>query len=307
MELTLEQIQSKYDVLLKSYWLFVYGKTRTGVWEDLFKIHLDKYYPANPDYIIINPELENKLVRGSFYKIEGGALAGVYRALVTMDYVPTDKWELSKRGDVSLNNSTVFRSIASIRNSKRTNFPRVMWQKDELSWTSYYEGLILLSSIYSSMSVELELVYRGKELHKYTLPVDWDLFETTEGTNLKPKGRVDNSLVVSNDLNRANEQGLSIVLRNVIRRHKITRSDLDKLLDNYISNPENIHTFSTKSVPNIKSSILGTMYKWCSSWSNFTRAIKILEYTDLSITIVGVKNVRGKEEKVTTSVNMRLD
>lgn len=307
MELTLEHIQSKLDVLLKSYWLFVYGKLRVGVWEDLFKDHLDEFYPTKPNLITINLDKVTQLEVGKFYTILDGELVGLYRSLTNEEFNINDEWKLSKRGDVSLNGKTKLRSINSIRNSKRTNFPRVIWQKEELSWASYYEGLVVLSRIYKSMTIDFELVYEGKEIHKYSIPVHWSLFETTEGNNLKPKGRVDNSLLVPDDLDRSNEQGLTVILRNVMRRHKLTRKELDRLLDTYISNPENLHTFTTNSVPNIKSSILGTMYKWSSSWSNFTRAIKILGYTDLSISINAVKTIKGKPESVITTVNMRLD
>lgn len=308
MELTFSKIQEQLDVLLKSYWLFVFSKIRTGVWEELFKQHLDEYYPENPDYHEMWANKPCSVERGKFYQIKDGKFKGNYRALETIRDVGLidENWRRSRRGDLLLDGRTYFKEISAIRNSKRTNFPRDIWQKEELSWLRYYEGAIIVSRIYESMTIDFELVYQGKEIHKYSLPVSWALFETPDGVNIKHSGRVDNSLVLHPKHDRTYEQGLSFIVREIMRKRKLTRKQLDKLLDEFSSNPDNLHTFSTKSPPNIKSSILGTMFKWNITWSNFTRAIKVLEYTDLNISIHGVKRGRTQNQDVISTVNMRL-
>lgn len=307
MDISLNQIVNKLDVPLKSYWLFVYGKLRTGVWEELFKQHLDKYYPENPEAVIIPLDYGvTELTRGNFYTIPEGVLKGTYRALVDIKLDLAKDCTQSKRKDLICNDITVLKEVSAIRNSKRTNLPRTIWQKEELSWFSYYEGIIILSQVYKSITVELELAYKGSEIHKYSIPVSWDIFETPDGSNIKHSGRVDNSLVITPTLDRTNEQGLTYVIREIMRRHKLTRKGLDELLEVYVSDPDNLHTFTTNSKPNIKSSIIGTMFKWNITWGNFTRALKVLGYTDLSLNIHAVRTSRTGDEDVITTVNMGL-
>lgn len=307
MELTLKQIEEQLDVPLKSYWLFVYSKIRSGVWEELFKNHLDKYYPENPDYIAIKETDKVSLERDKYYIIESGSLKGKYRSLITTEKaIVISDCVKKKGGDLLLNDKTHLKEVGSIRNSKRTNFPRTVWQKEELSWLSYYEGVLILSQIYKSITIDFELVYEGREIHKFSVPVTWEILESPEGENIKHKGRVDGQLVVDPKLDRRYEHGLSYIIREVMRKSKLTRRGLDKLLDVYTSDENNLYTFSTKSKPNIKSSILGTMFKWNITWSNFTRALKVLGYTDLSISINAVKVGRAREDSVISSVAMRI-
>lgn len=306
MELTLKEIELQLDVPLKSYGLFVFGKLRVGVWEDLFKTHLDKHYPSNPETEPLILNKENVITRGGFYSLQSGEFKGVYRSLLDTTIPKTATWSKSKRGDLLIDDKLILKEVTAIRNSKRTNLPRTIWQKDELSWLSYYEGVLILSQVYKSVTIDFELAYKGREIHSYKVPVSWELFEIPDGVNIKHRGRVDNALVVDPSLDRTYEQGLTYVVREVMRRHKLTRLQLDKLLDTYASEPDNLYSFTTDSQPNIKSSILGTMFKWNITWGNFTRALKVLGYTDLSMSIHAIRRSKGKDEDVITTVNMGL-
>lgn len=308
MELTLSTIQEKLDVPLKNYWLFVYSHLREGVWEDLFKQHLDKYYPEEPGYIELTPSVDTELIPNKFYIVKEGKFKGEYRAIkrviCNLDF--KEAWSLSKNADLMYCGKTVLRDNSSIRNSKRTNFPRATWQKAELGWRYYYENVLILSQVYKEINIEFELVYQNKEIQQYTIPVRWALLEMSEGSNITHKGKVDNSLIVPGNLDRTDEFALTFIIREIMRKQKLTRLDLDKLLDIYANNPENLYSFSTNSRPNIKSSILGTMFKWNITWANFIRALKVLGYNDLNMSIHAIKRGRIKDQDVITTINMRL-
>ena len=306
IDLNCDIINEQLDVLMKNYWLFVYGKIRAGVWDDLFRSHLDKYYPTHPELIDVHLDDLTHIERGKYYKLDTTLVSGNFRALTTMDFDPSLDWSKTAGDGLMLNGKTCFKEISSIRNSRRTNFPRTIWSKKEISWLSYYEGAIVLSQIYKEMYIDFELVYHGTEIHRFSLPVKWDLFETQEGETIFHKGRVTNELVVPSDFDRSNEQGLSYIIREIMRKSNLTRIQLDALLDVYASDPENLNTFTTNSKPNIKSSIIGTMLKWNLTWDNYTRALKVLGYTDLSLTLRAVKETPTRTIDLKASVSMGL-
>lgn len=305
MELTLETIQSKNDLLLKSYWLYVYSNLRTDVWENLFKEHLDKHYPVNPNYTLIKDKVD--LVIGDYYQIPDGEFKGEYRAIANVT-LNLNKITLGiKAGNITLNGLTILRNIGSARNNKRTNFPRALWQKDELTWYTYYEALCVLLPAYKEINLDFKLIYKDREIHTYTVPVDFNLLDIPEGENIRHKGKVSKTPVIRNELDRSYEAPLTYIIREVIRRHKLTRVDLDKLLDTFIDNPNNLANFSNENRANIKSSILGTMFKWNLGMGNFSRALTVLGYTELSLTIrAEMKAGRRVGEMVQTGVSMRL-
>ncbi|AFI55353.1 hypothetical protein TSMG0070 [Halocynthia phage JM-2012] len=307
MELSLKQIEEQIDVPLKSYWLFVYSKIRSGVWEELFKTHLDKYYPESPNFIEFKADESIEVIRDNFYQIKEGWGEGMYRAIANREVALIDSnWRISKSGDLMLDGIVYLKEVSAIRNSKRTNFPRTIWQKEELSWLSYYEGVLILSQIYQSITIDFELVYQDKEIHKYSIPVKWEILESPDGVNIKHKGRVNKELVINPKLDRTYEGGLSFIIREIMRKSDMTRVDLDSLLDKYAEDPNNLYSFSTKSKPNIKSSILGTMFKWNITWGNFTRSLKVLGYNELSMSINATRAGRVKTESITSTVSMRI-
>ena len=175
--------------------------------------------------------------------------------------------------------------------SKRTNFPRTIWQKDKLTWAVYYEGLVILKRIYDTMRVEFQLILGEDEcIHKYSIPVDWKYMNfPAKGTNIKHRGKVNGDLVIPKDLDRTAEGGLTYILREIMIRSKLTRRELDARISEYILNPDNICTFNSKNELNIKSSITDSMLKWNINWPMFVRALSVLGYTELAINLMATK------------------
>lgn len=181
---------------------------------------------------------------------------------------------------------------AVAENSKRTNFPRTMWQRDALSWATYYEGLVIMKRLYDTMDIEFQLVYGDDEaLYKYKIPVDWSYMDYNQlgvGTSIKNRGRISDALVVPPDLDRRVEGGLTYVLREIMIRMKLTRKELDTLVCKFMEEPDNVCTFTSKNPQNIKSSIIESMFKWNIPWDMFVRGLRVLGFTAISIDVTAI-------------------
>lgn len=310
IEIALSQIARQRDMLLKSYWLFVDQHIRSDKWDDLFRQHLDQYYPSKPKCVEFDPCGRLDVDRFGFYKIVGKK--GTFRALIDYPYVfdqdlLIDKSRGSQSNDLyGVRDKVIFKNITSARNNKRTNFPRSIWQREEVSWNTYYEGLLILSRIYDEMSLVVKLEYMGKEIHEYRVPIAWEFLETPDGESFKYKGKVDKSRVLPNNLDRTYENALSHILRDIFTRHKLTKKKLDEYLDEYISVPRNLYSFNSKSKPNIKTSILNSIFNWNINFDNFIRGIRIMKYSGITIEIVAKRNDKSGKKIAQTSVSIGL-
>ena len=185
-------------------------------------------------------------------------------------------------------------------NSCRTNFPRDIWKRSALTWSVYYEGLVVLSRIYDDMYVSFKIVNKKGEIYRYDIPVEyWRIHDGKLGVAIKHKGRAGTQLVIATDLDRRHEGSLTFILREIMKREKITRVTLENAILAYAKEPDNICTFGSKDIQNIKSSITTSMFKKACQWDMFVRGLRVLGCSAMSIEVVATMSGYGPFTAIT--------
>jgi hypothetical protein len=180
---------------------------------------------------------------------------------------------------------SMFYSGKDLRNVK-TNLPRRLSQDKDWSWEAYLEALTIIARAYSKFSVDI-IVSRNERLSSYTINIDKNIkmWENSEGHDIVRVDKLKTALFMPSSTNRDNESAPTHIIRNTLRLDKITLGKMDTLIETFLEDPQNTHTFSIDNPRMQKASILTTLNRGRIAWKNIPRLLKLLGYKSVSIKV----------------------
>jgi len=181
-------------------------------------------------------------------------------------------------------------------NSKRTNIKRSFANTDSFSWETYYEALVVLSRVTSELKLTISLDTGNHiESYRYTIESDRKNWTTKKGHPIKPDNKNAKSLFMPANQNREDETVFTYIIREAMRKQRITVEEMNKRLNEFIKDPINIVTYSVTTPANMKSSLKASLCRGSIAWNNVPRLLKLLGYRNLTLKLeartgVGVRS-----------------
>lgn len=171
-------------------------------------------------------------------------------------------------------------------NSKRTNIHRSFDKLDSFSWETYYEALAVLAQVTTSLTLTINLATNA-HIEQFTVPIKRDRTEWVKrkGVPIKVDNKNPEALFMPADQDRSNESVFTFIIREALRKQRITVKGLNEKLDAFIKDANNIATYSVDTPTNIKSSLKATLCRGTIAWPNVPRLLKLLGYTNITLVL----------------------